>query len=167
MEENGANINTNQNGTENTSEEQGGNTFTQEQVNAMISKRLKQEREKFSDYESLKEKAGKYDAQEEANKTELQKATEKAAGLQAQLDALKAESQVREIREEVATATGVPASLLHGSTKEDCEAEAKALLEFAGKDSYPEVKDGGSPRNTSAKKEARDMFAEWANKVMR
>ncbi|MBR2257638.1 MAG: hypothetical protein IJ899_09990 [Blautia sp.] len=158
---NGANI-----GTENTTgATQGEKTFTQEQVNAIVGDRVKQERSKYLDYESLKEKAAKFDAAEEANKTELQKATEKADALQKELDALKAEGAVRQIREEVATANGVPASLLSGTTKEDCEAQAKALLEFAGKSGYPQVKDGGTPKNIPSGKETRDQFADWFGKV--
>ena len=163
MEEqnNGANI-----GTENTTgATQGEKTFTQEQVNAIVGDRVKQERSKYLDYESLKEKAAKFDAAEEANKTELQKATEKADALKKELDALKAEGTIRQIREEVATANGVPASLLSGTTKEDCEAQAKALLEFAGKSDYPQVKDGGTPRNIPSGKETRDQFADWFGKV--
>ena len=158
---NGANI-----GTENTTgATQGEKTFTQEQVNAIVGDRVKQERSKYLDYESLKDKAAKFDAAEEANKTELQKATEKADALQKELDALKAEGAVRQIREEVATANGVPASLLSGTTKEDCEAQAKALLEFAGKSGYPQVKDGGTPKNIPSGKETRDQFADWFGKV--
>lgn len=158
---NGANIST-----ENTTgATQGEKTFTQEQVNAIVGDRVKQERSKYLDYESLKEKAAKFDAAEEANKTELQKATEKADALQKELDALKAEGAVRQIREEVATANGVPSSLLSGTTKEDCEAQAKALLEFAGKSGYPQVKDGGTPKNVPSGKETRDQFAEWFDKV--
>ena len=158
---NGANI-----GTENTTgATQGEKTFTQEQVNAIVGDRVKQERSKYLDYESLKEKAAKFDAAEEANKTELQKATEKADALQKELDALKAEGAVRQIREEVATANGVPSSLLSGTTKEDCEAQAKALLEFAGKSGYPQVKDGGTPKNSPSGKETRDQFADWFGKV--
>lgn len=158
---NGANI-----GTENTTgATQGEKTFTQEQVNAIVGDRVKQERSKYLDYESLKEKAAKFDAAEKANKTELQKATEKVDALQKELDALKAEGAVRQIREEVATANGVPASLLSGTTKEDCEAQAKALLEFAGKSGYPQVKDGGTPKNVPSGKETRDQFAEWFGKV--
>ena len=48
-------------------------TFTQDELNAIVSDRLKREREKYADYESLKEKATKLDEIEEASKTELQK----------------------------------------------------------------------------------------------
>ena len=44
-------------------------TFTQEDVNRIVAKRVA----KYSDYEDLKEKAAKFDAAEEANKSDLQK----------------------------------------------------------------------------------------------
>lgn len=162
---NGVNIGTE--GTEDTGATQGGKSFTQEQVNAIVSERLKQERGKFSDYESLKEKAAKFDAAEEASKTELQKATERAEALQKELDSLKSENEIRAIKEEVAASTGVPVNLLTGTTKEDCEAQAKALLEFAGKNSYPVVKDGGTPNNGTSGATTRDQFANWANQVFK
>ena len=49
-------------------------TFTQEEMNRIIADRVQRERSKYNDYDSLKEKAAKYDAHEEASKTELQKA---------------------------------------------------------------------------------------------
>ena len=53
-------------------------TFTQAEMDAIIGERLSRERAKFADYDDLKAKASKFDATEEASKSELQKATEKA-----------------------------------------------------------------------------------------
>lgn len=76
-------------------------TFTQTELNAIIEDRLRRERAKYTDYESLKEKAQKFDAAEEANKTELQKtelqkARDKANALQAQLDKINSDNQIHE-----------------------------------------------------------------------
>ena len=60
-------------------------TFTQAEMNAIISDRLSRERSKYADYDDLKAKAAQFDAAQEAGKTELQKANEKAAKLQEQL----------------------------------------------------------------------------------
>ena len=57
-------------------------TFTQEQVDAIVKDRLSRERDKYKDYADLKSKAAEYDKQQEANKTELQKAQEKAESLE-------------------------------------------------------------------------------------
>jgi hypothetical protein len=135
-------------------------TFTQDDVNRIVAKRVS----KYADYEVLKEKAAKFDAAEEANKSELQKATERADSLQKELEAMKSAEQLRSLREEVANSKGVPAGLLTGTTKEECESQAESLLNWAKPNSYPKVPDGGEPVG-SVKKSTRDQFAEWMNNM--
>lgn len=141
-------------------------TFTQEEMNKIVAERVQREKAKYADYETLKVKAAKFDENEEASKTELQKATEKAEKLEAELKNMKEAEVVRTIRDEVSQKTGVPASLLKGNTKEECEEEAKAILEFSGKDKYPEVKDAGENRK-GGKASTADQFAEWMKKSMK
>lgn len=136
-------------------------TFTQSEVDRIVTKRLSD----FSDYEELKAKAAKFDEAEEANKSELQKAIDRANALQSQLDDLQQRDTVRQVRDEVSKETGVPASLLTASTKEECEAQAKAIAEYkvqTAPSAYPTVKDGGDPQ-MNAKKTTRDQFADWLN----
>ena len=138
-------------------------TFTQDELNAIVNDRLGREKAKYSDYADLKAKAEKFDKLEEASKSELQKATEKATALQSELDALKKQSELRDIREKVAKKTGVTASLLTGDSEEACEAQAKAILEFAGaQKGYPAVKDGGEAGG-NINGSTRQQFAEWFN----
>lgn len=142
-------------------------TYTQAEIDQMIEDRLHRERKKFADYEEIKAKAEKYDAAEEANKSELQKATERAEALQKQVDTFTKAEEVRKIRVEVSEATGIPASLLTAETKEACEEQAKAIAEFKANNeppAYPTVKDGGDPQ-VNSKKATRDQFAEWMEKV--
>lgn len=54
-------------------------TFTQEEVNALMGQTRREERGKHADYEDLKAKAAKYDEAQEAAKTELERANERAA----------------------------------------------------------------------------------------
>ena len=135
-------------------------TFSQEDVNRIIAKRVA----KYSDYETLKEKAAKFDEQVEASKSDLQKATERADSLQAELDAMKKAEELRTLRDEVASSKGVPANLLTGSTREECEAQADLLLNWAKPNSYPKVPDGGEPVG-NAKKSTREQFADWLNNI--
>lgn len=123
-------------------------TFTQSELNSIIETRLAREKEKYADYESLVEKAKKFDEAEEAQKTELQRMTEKADALEKKLSHLETENKTREIRASVAKETGVPVELLTESDKEACEAQAKAILSFAGsqKKAYPSTQ-----RNVGAK----------------
>ena len=92
-------------------------TFTQEEVNAIVSQRLERDRAKYADYDSLKEKATKFDEMEEARKTELQKATEKAEKLEAEINSMKEAETIRTMKEQVSKETGVPTSLLTASSE--------------------------------------------------
>ena len=140
-------------------------TFTQEEVNRIVQERVFKERSKFEGFEDLKAKAAKYDEMEEASKTELQKATERAEKLQAELSAMKHTEEVRTIREAVATQYGIPANLLSGESEETCTEQAKALLDFKSSTPYPNVKDGGEVQN-AIKGTTRQQFAEWANAAL-
>ena len=139
-------------------------TFTQEEVNAIVGKRLAEEKGKYSDYEEIKAKAAKFDEAEEANKSELQKAMERANNLEAELNGLKKSEEIRQTRERIATETGIPANLLTGDTEESCKAQAEAIKAFATPN-YPKVKDGGEvPRTTSGN--AKADFAEYMTQIL-
>lgn len=86
------------------------------------------------------EKAKRLDELEESQKSELQKAADKAAAAEARI----AEIEARALRAEVAAAKGIPAALLSGSTQEELEASADALLAFRG--SAPKPDFGGGDR---------------------
>lgn len=138
--------------------------FTQADLDQIVKDRLAREREKYGDYDALKEKAAKLDQIEEESKSELQKATERATALQAELDDLKNANKVRAMREKVAQDTGIPVNLLTADSEDACKEQAKQILEFSKPAGYPSVRDGGEAR-TSAKRDPRDSFADWFNKV--
>lgn len=148
-------------GTTATDAENQARTFTQAELDEIVKSRIAKEKAKYADYETLQAKASKLDEIEETNKTELQKATEKANVLQAQIDAMNKANDVRTVREKVAKDTGVPASLLTAENEEDCMEQAKNLLAFKNENiSYPQVKDGGEINVTSKKSDV-DLFSEW------
>lgn len=139
-------------------------TFTQDELNAIVGKRLAEEKSKFADYDALKAKAAKYDEAEEANKSELQKATERANTLEAELNELKKANEVRAMREKVANETGIPTNLLTGSTEEECKAQAEAIKAYATPNGYPKVKDGGEiPKPNGSTKQ---QFADFMSTIM-
>jgi hypothetical protein len=81
---------------------------------------------------------------EDANKSELEKAAARAEAAEKRA----AELEAKALRSDVAAEKGVPAALLTGSTKEELEAAADALIAFRGeKPSNPLVvpKEGSSP----------------------
>lgn len=118
-------------------------TFTQSELDAIVKDRLAREKGKYADYEELKTKAAQLDQIEENNKSELQKATEKADALQKELDRMKKTKSINDLRNKVASELGVPANLLTGEDEESCKAQANNILAFAKKSSYPSVPDGG------------------------
>lgn len=140
-------------------------TFTQAELDAVVKDRLKREREKYSDYENLKAKAAKFDEAEEANKTELQKVTERAKALEDELNGLKEAEKLRTMRAEVAKETGIPANLLTGSTEDECKAQAEAIKAFAQPQGYPKVRDssGLSVQTSSVANGAttKAQFKDW------
>lgn len=96
-----------------------------------------------------------------ANSDELQKAQQQAAQLQQELDTMKAAETIRLTREKVAVEKKVPAHLLTGETEEACAKQADEILAFAQPSGYPQIRDGGDPRNPPAPT-TRQKFADWA-----
>jgi hypothetical protein len=91
------------------------------------------------------DKARQYDELEEAQKSEQQKLIERAE----KAERLAAEVEARAMRVEIAAEKGIPANLLSGTTREDLEASADALLAFRGEAAKPAPPDfGGGDRGT-------------------
>lgn len=140
-------------------------TFTQDEVNSIIAERLGRDRQKYADYEALKEKAEQFDKLQEANKSELQKATERANELEKQLTTIKKANEVRDIRSKISNETGVPIELLTAETEEECKRQADAINAFAMPKGYPKVSDGGEVGGT-LKRSAKDQFAEIMKEIL-
>lgn len=105
------------------------------------------------------DKAKRFDEFEEAQKTELQKAADRAAAAEARA----AEVEARAMRAEIASEKGVPASLLSGSTKEELEASADALIAFRGEKPKPDF--GGGDRGDDVKGEGSQMTQAEVSKL--
>lgn len=146
-------------------EKQAERTFTQAEVDKIVQDRLNRDRKDRADYDDLKAKAEKLDQIEEAAKSDLQKATERATALETELAAMKKAEAVRTVREKVATEKGVPVSLLSGETEEACAAQAEEILKFAKPAGYPSVRDAGEAKG-APKGSTRQQFAEWAEKAL-
>ena len=89
-------------------------------------------------------------------------------GIETELTDLKNANTIREMRESVSKATGVPVHLLVGDTEEDCTRWAESMKEYAKPSAYPNVPNGGEggfggyqkPAPTTA-----EQFAEWSEKI--
>lgn len=125
-------------------EETEGKTFTQEEVDALIKKRLARAKNDVpTDYEELKKKALKFDELQNENKTELEKANEELDKLRADIAQRDETARVQKLKDEVSKDTGVPVSLISGKTKEEMETFAQSVAEYAKKDSAPVLKNSG------------------------
>jgi hypothetical protein len=131
---------------------------SQEELDRIITARLDRERKRFADYEDLKAKADKLTQIEEANKTEAEKAAARAEAAEKRA----AELEVKALRAEVAAAKGVPVSLLTGSTQEELEAAADALIEFRGEQkAAPSSTALGRVNGQKVKGSTADQFADF------
>ncbi len=118
-------------------------TFTQEEVNKIVSDRLKRESAKHTD------EIAKAD---EVN-SELEAAKAKIAELEAKNAEMSKDNEVRMIKERISVETGVPMHLLTAETEEACKKQAEDILAFSGaKTKYPSTKDGGEVPPTSITK---------------
>lgn len=127
--------------------------FTQDELNAIVADRLGREKSKYSDYEEIKAKAAKFDESQEATKSEIEKATEKANQLQAEIEQMKKAEGIKAVRDSIASELNVPAELLLGEDEESCRAQAEAILNYAKKATYPNIPNGTGGTPTLSKEE--------------
>lgn len=95
---------------------------------------------------------------EDANKTELQKAQERAEAAEKEL----ASSRTESLRHKIAAEKGVPAALLTGADEEALTAQAEQLLAFRGEQSQTgglHVPGEGATDSGSGATESRDREA--------
>lgn len=108
---------------------------SQEDFDKAIQARIARERAKFADYDQAKADAAELSKIRESQKTEAQKASERQAELErenAELRVAKLRADVAEAKSDPAKGLIIPASLLTGSTQEELEASAAALIAFRG-----------------------------------
>lgn len=138
-------------------------TFTQEEVNKIIGERLAKEKSRYADYDDIKAKAAKYDKQEEANMSELEKAQKTANKYKQELESYKKSEKLHEVRSKVSKETGVPEDMLYGETEEECKLQAEKILKFSKPQAYPEVSDGGESKGHGKKSDAQ-LFGDFLEK---
>lgn len=132
---------------------------SQEEFDKAIQARIARERAKIpADYDDLKAKATEFEKWQESQKTEAQKLQEERDKATADL----ASERAARIRAEVAATKGIPANLLSGSTQEELEASADALIAFRGDAAKgPVIPGQGKTPNTSIAQDPSTAFAEF------
>lgn len=136
-------------------------TFTQEQLNTILAEDRRKNSAKFADYDELKRKAAEFDKAADANKTELQKALDRATAAESKVAGFEAKQQQAEWAHEVSTATGVPADVLRGSTKEELQAHAELLKPAYTATPRRTSTPPGTPPEGSEKSRAAAALREW------
>jgi hypothetical protein len=111
---------------------------SQEALDKIMGSRIDGVKRKYSDYDGLKAKAHEYDAIVEKGKTDQERQQETIRSLTSALD----EERAGRLRADVAALKGVPASSLTGSTTEELEASADALIEWRGEVKKPVSRTG-------------------------
>lgn len=101
--------------------------FSQDQVNTLLAEEKRKAKPKYADYEELKAKAAQFDQAREDVKSDLQRAIERAEEAENTL----AQREHQLLVAEIAADKGVPAGNLTGTTREELEASADALLAWA------------------------------------
>lgn len=109
-----------------------GKTFTQEEVNAIVSGRVNEIESRYSGYVSAEDH---------------QKEVDRANGLQTKLDGIEKANKLSEMRSKVSKEKGIPVELLTGETEDACNDQADKILKFAGgnQKKYPGAKKGAKP----------------------
>jgi Domain of unknown function (DUF4355) len=119
-----------------------GGSFSQDDVNRIVSERLAKERSRYEGFDDLKAKAAKFDELEAAK----QSTEEKLTGKLTVAEAKAAEAEQKLMRFEIAAAKNLPikwAVRLSGNTREALEADADELLKELGQSSRTSF-DGGT-----------------------
>jgi hypothetical protein len=104
---------------------------SQEEFDRRIQERIARERAKFADYPELKSKADKLAEIEDRDKSELQKAIDRADELERKVLEAEERANTKEreaLVERVSAAKKVPAKYLTGATLEELEAAADEFL---------------------------------------
>lgn len=148
----------------------GGDEFkpitSQDDLNRIITERISRERSKYSDYADIKAKAEKFDELDAANKSEVERAAEKAAAAERERDEARAEA----LRLRIATKHGIsdPDDIdlfLTGTDEETLTKQAERL----GQRSEDRKKNGNRvPREgTTPREPAEDEMREFTRNLFK
>jgi hypothetical protein len=134
---------------------------SQEDLNRIIAERVSREKAKYADYADLRAKAGKYDELEEANRSEIERATSRAEAAEREL----AESRTEALRLSIIARHQIPADyheFVVGGSEEDIEAKAQKVLALIPDNTpspFPKADPSQGPKGAGKTSNA-DLFAQ-------
>jgi hypothetical protein len=115
----------------------------------------------------LKPKATQFDALVESQKTELQKALDRAEAAEGVAYALQSAQTIRDAKDDVSKRTGVPADVLRGSDLEELEAHAASLKALLPEPRKPGQVPGEGRTVTTGTGDPATQFAELIRNARR
>lgn len=132
---------------------------SQKELDKIIGERLNRAEKKWmKDHQEIFDKAKSFDEIEEKNKSDLEKANDRATKAEQELAELKAIREHELLVSEVARSKGVDLELLSkmvGDTREEIEANADTLIEhFSAMPKFPDVNDNGGHGAPAVTKES-------------
>lgn len=137
---------------------------TQGEFDHAVKNRLERANRQFrEENKDVFEKAAAYDELVEKNKSDLEKANDRANKAESELANFKKREEIATWKQEVSKETGVPADVLRGDTKEELTAHAESLKAVMGTTSKNPAfvqSDGFAPRSHTGSKTTREQFAE-------
>ncbi|MCL2883354.1 MAG: hypothetical protein FWF30_02645 [Coriobacteriia bacterium] len=117
---------------------------TQEQYEQVAARIRREAQAPYADYQAIKEKAEKYDEQQAAGQTDLDKANTRADKAEKELAGLKAAAQAEAWKQAVSAETGVPAGLLKGTTEQEIKDHAEEIAKAYAPPAAPVIKKQGA-----------------------
>lgn len=115
---------------------------TQADLDRIIADRVSRERAKFADYAALKTKAAEFDKLADAQKTELQKAQERADAAEKRAAEFESRDQRAKWAADIVKDSKVPASALRGATEDELKAHFEELKALIPAEEAPKPKPG-------------------------
>lgn len=115
---------------------------TQADFDRIIADRVSRERAKFADYADLKAKAAEHDKAQEAAKSDLQKAMERAEAAEKRAQEYEQRDQRAKWAAAIVKDSKVPASALRGSTEDELKAHFEELKALIPAEEAPKPKPG-------------------------
>lgn len=100
---------------------------TQADLDRIIADRLSRERGKYADYDDLKAKAAKFDEATEAQKSEIQKALDRAAAAEEKAAKYEKRDQIAAWAKDIVKGSPIPADALRGDTEDELKAHFEQL----------------------------------------
>ena len=139
---------------------------TKEQIDKLMGINGEDINKAKGDLESVKTQLAKAktDLAAAIDNEKLTEAQDQAAAYKAELDALKLNNSLREMREKVAKDKKIPIELLTADTEDGCNAQADSILAFSKSQKptgYPSIPDAGSVGGGGSTSTA-NQFAEWS-----